>query len=101
MIKAIINGLLSLLMTIVNIVLLPINALIGTIFPDLTNYLSGALTLLANVANGIAFVANFMPPLFKTLVIITITTLMYYYTILWSYTLISKAWTLIQKIKFW
>lgn len=101
MIKAIINGLLSLLMTIVNIVLLPINTLIGSVFPNLADYLTGALTLLANVANGIAFVANFMPPLFKTLVIITITTLMYYYTILWSYTIIVKAWSLIKKIKLW
>lgn len=101
MIKAIINGLLSLLMTIVNIVLYPINSLIGAVFPNLAQYLSGALTLLANVANGIAYVANFMPPLFKTLVVITITALMYYYTMLWSYTLISKAWSLIQRIKFW
>lgn len=101
MIKAIINGLLTLLMSVVNLVLTPINALIGSIFPGLGQYISGALTLLANLGNGIAFVCNFMPPLFKGLVVITLTTLMYYYTILWSYTLISKAWTLIQKVKFW
>lgn len=101
MIKALINGLLTALMTLVNIVLLPINALIGAVFPNLSQYLSGALTLLANVGNGIAYVSNFMPPLFKGLVILTITTLMYYYTILWSYTVISKAWSLIQRIKFW
>lgn len=101
MFKLIMNGLLSLLMTIVNIVLAPINAIIGTLFPSLGQYISGVLNLLANLFNGIAYVSNFFPPLFKGLVIITLTTLIYYYTIYWTYTALSKAWTLIQKIKLW
>ena len=101
MIKAILNGLLTLLQAIIGIVLTPIDALMSNLWPDLANYILGAETLLANIGNGIAFVANFMPPLFKGLVILTLTTLMYYYTILWSYTVISKAWSLIQKVKFW
>ena len=101
MFKILMNGLLSLLMTIVNIVLTPINALIGTLFPNLSNYISGVMNLLAKLLNGIAYVSNFMPPLFKGLVIITLTTLIYYYMIYWSYTAISKAWALIQKIKLW
>lgn len=101
MFKLIMNGLLSLLMTIVNIVLAPINAIIRTLFPNLGQYISAVINLLANLLNGIAFVSNFMPPLFKGLVIITLTTLIYYYTIYWSYTALSKAWTLIQKIKLW
>lgn len=95
------NGLLSLLMSIIDIVLFPINSLISLLFPNLGQYISGVANLMANLLNGIAFVSNFMPPLFKGLVIISLTTLIYYYSIYWAYTTISKAWALIQKIKLW
>lgn len=101
MINAILNGLLNIIMGIAGLILLPINALIGYIFPDLSAYLSGITLLLANIANGIAFVASQMPPVFLRLVITALTFLIAYYQIYWSYTIISKAWTLIQRVKFW
>lgn len=88
-------------MGITSIVLTPINLLISGLFPDLGSYFSGVATLLANLANGIAFVGSQLPPMFKSLVIASLSVLIFYYQMYWSYTIISKAWSLIQRVKFW
>lgn len=101
MFKLLMNGLLSLLMGIVNIVLAPINAILGALFPDLGGYLIGVITFLGQLGSAISYISNLFPPLFKGLIVITLTTLIYYYTIYWTYTALYKAWSLIQKIKLW
>lgn len=67
MIKALINGIIKLLIMILNIVLLPINTLIENVFPSMSN----AITTFTNFINNIlgtnmVFFFQLLPPIFRT-----------------------------------
>lgn len=102
MIKALINGLLKLLLMILNIVLLPINALIENVFPDMANAIQTFTDFLNNIlGNNMVFFFHLLPPIFRSLLVIWFTFVISYYTIYYTYLAILKIWTIIQKIKFW
>lgn len=71
MIKSIINGIFSLIITIVNIVFLPINLAIDTLLPDVSNVLISIQTFLYLPTNCIGWLISLLhiPPLALTLII--------------------------------
>lgn len=102
MIKALINGILKLLIMILNIVLLPINALIENIFPDMASAIQTFTNFLNNVVgNNMAYFFHLFPPIFRNLLVIWFTFVIAYYSIYYTYKGILKIWEIIQKIKFW
>lgn len=103
MIRAIINGILSLVQGLINIILIPVNLLIEPLFPDsITNAISNFNTFLTTYVGGaIGWFSNLFPPIFKSLVGIALTFMIGYYAFVWTYTAIVKIWNVIQKIKFW
>lgn len=102
MIKAIINGLMSLVTSILDIVLLPVNALIENIFPDMSNAINTFSNFVSTYIGGsIGYFASILPPISRSIIILWFTFLISYYGVVWSYTAIIKIWNVIQKIKFW
>lgn len=102
MIKAIINGIMKLVTSIIDIVLLPVNALINNIFPDFSSALSTFNNFITNYIGGsLSYFSSILPPITKNVIIIWLTFLITYYGIVWSYTLIIKIFNVIKKIKFW
>lgn len=103
MFKLLMNGLLSLIQSIINIVLLPINLLIENLFPQsIVTAISNFNTFLNQyIGDGLGWFANLFPPIFRSLVVLALTFMIGYYTFVWSYTAIIKIWNVIQKIKFW
>ena len=102
MIKAILNGLMSLVTTVLDIVLLPVNALIENIFPDMSNAINTFSNFVSTYIGGsIGYFASILPPISRSIIILWLTFLITYYGVVWSYTLIMKIWNVIQKIKFW
>ena len=102
MIKAIINGIMSLVSTILDIVLLPVNTLIGNIFPDMSNAISTFTTFITTYVGGsLAYFSSILPPITRSIIVLWLTFLITYYGVVWSYALIMKIWNVIQKIKFW
>ena len=102
MIKAILNGILKMIMGVLNIVLLPINALIENIFPSMTNALSTFTDFVNNVLGSrLAYFFSILPPILRSLLVIWFTFVLAYYSIYYSYLAIIKIWGIIQKIKFW
>lgn len=102
MIKAIINGLMSLVSSILNIVLLPVNALIENIFPNMTNAINTFSNFVSTYIGGsLGYFASILPPISRSIIILWFTFLITYYGVVWSYTAIIKIWNVIQKIKFW
>lgn len=102
MIKAIINGIMSLVTSIINVVLLPINALIGNIFPDFSSAISQFNSFVQTYVGGsISYFASILPPITRNIIGIWLTFLVVYYGVVWSYTLVVKIYNVIQKIKFW
>lgn len=102
MIKAIINGLLKLIMSILNVFLLPINLLFENLFPDMTNALGTFNTFINTYVGGtLSYFFSILPPIFRGLLVIWFTFLISYYTIYYTYHGLIKIWGIIQKIKFW
>lgn len=102
MIKAIINGIMKLVTSIIDIVLLPVNALINNIFPDFSSALSTFNNFITNYIGGsLSYFSSILPPITKNVIIIWLTFLITYYGIVWTYTLIIKIFNVIKKIKFW
>ena len=102
MAKALMNVIMKLVTSVINIVLLPVNALIEPLFPQsLQTSISNFSTLLSRIGSTIAWFTNLLPPTFKSLLLLALSVTITYYTIAWSYTLIVKIYNVIQKIKFW
>lgn len=102
MIKALINGILNIVSWVVNLVLTPVNLLIANLFPDMNTAISNFNNVLNNyVGNTLSWVANFIPPLTKNMIILGITFMISYYGVIWTYTLTIKVFNIIRKIKFW
>lgn len=103
MINAIIQGILNVITGLINIVLLPINALVENLFPSsISSAIANFNTFLNQYVGGsIGWFSHLLPPIFKSLVGIALTFMIGYFTFVWSYTAIVKIWNVIQKIKFW
>lgn len=103
MFKILFNGILSVVKSLINIVLLPINALVESLFPSsIVNAIDNFNTFIYQYVGGsLSWFSNLFPPIFKSLVILSLTFMIAYFTFVWSYTAIIKIWNVIQKIKFW
>lgn len=103
MFKLLMNGLLSVLTGLINIILLPINALVEALFPNsIINAIGNFNTFVSTYLGGaLGWFGNLFPPIFKSLVVIALTFMIGYFTFVWTYTAIVKIWNVIQKIKFW
>lgn len=102
MIKAIINGLLNVIMSILNVFLYPINALFENLFPDMTNAINTFNQFVNDYVGGsLSYFFSILPPIFRSLLVLWITFLISYFTIYYTYQGMVKIWGIIQKVKFW
>lgn len=102
MIKAIINGILNILMKVIDIVLTPLNLLFDNVFPDVGNMISTFSTFVTRYVGGsLSYFFSLLPPIFKGLLITFITFVIAYYGIYYTYLAIKKIFDIIQKIKLW
>lgn len=102
MINAILNGILKVITTLLNVFLLPINLLVDSLFPDMTEAISHFNNFVTTyLGSPLSYFFNLLPPIFKSIVLLWLTFLVSYYTIYYSYLGIIKIWSVIQKIKFW
>ena len=102
MIKAILNGILSALTGIVNFLLTPLNALVSTVFPDMSNAIATFNNFVNNyLGNNLSYFLSMFPPTFKTLLVLFFTFCIGYYSFYFAYLGITKIFNIIQKVKFW
>lgn len=102
MIKLFFKLFLALITGIVNVFLLPVNALISNVFPDFT-------TLVANFTTGIqvfftdtvSYFGNFLPPLTKELILLYLSILLIHYTLSIGVHAIMKVIHVIKALKIW
>lgn len=102
MIKAILNGLLKALTSVLNILLLPVNALIENLFPNMANSIATFNSFVSQYVGGsLSYFFSILPPTFRGLLIIWLTFVVSYYSIYFVYLGIIKIFKIIQKVKFW
>ena len=102
MFKALLNGILNTIISFLNIVLTPINALFNNLFPNMATAISQFNSFVTTyIGNNLAWFWNLLPPIFRGLVGTWFTFVIAYYGIYFTYLGFMKIWNVIQKIKFW
>lgn len=102
MVKALLNGFLKMLISVVNLFLTPINLLFENLFPSMTSAINQFNTFVNTYVGGtLSYFFSILPPIFRGLLVTWLTFVVGYYTIHFTYTTAIKVWGIIQKIKFW
>ena len=102
MAKAIFNVLFSVIKTVLNILLAPINLLVVNLFPDFSSLISNFNSFVSTyIGSGIGYFSSILPPISKNIILLYLTFLISYYTITYSAHAIIKIFKIIQRIKFW
>lgn len=105
MAKAILQSLLTFIATFVNILLAPIDLMVGALFPSLgtweTNFLSYYAIVKSYLTPRVGYFLYYIPPYTKYAIIIFINVAIIYYTTTLTLHLIIKIFKIIQNIKIW
>lgn len=102
MINAILNGLLTAISSLLNILLLPINLLFENLFPDLSTYIGTFNTFVETYLGGsLGYFGSMFPPIFKGLLVAWFSYVATYYSVRFIYNNSIKLFNVIQKLKFW
>lgn len=105
MIGALLSGLfnliLTLLSTVVQIVLLPLNLLFSGVFPDLTDKIQDVVQGFADAMSGLSWAISVIPPIIRTTLLFIFGIEVSLFVILKSTRMTAKLWKVIQKLKLW
>lgn len=91
----------SVVFSIIQIICLPLNALFNNVFPDLSSWISNVNTVLRSALSGFSWAFSIIPPAVRTLVAVILPVEAALLVIFKSTHLTSKAWSILQKLKFW
>lgn len=101
MIKAILNVLINLIATIIQIVCWPINSLISAALPDMSNKILSITNTFNSVFDSITWAIGLIPaPIIEVLLFVLLVEVAKH-TIFVSTHVLVKVWNVFQKIKFW
>lgn len=95
------NFLLTIIMTIVQLICMPINALFEGVFPDFSNWLTNIQNGLNSAFSGISWAISIIPPMMRDALLFIFTIELAMLAIMKSSHATSKAWSILQKLKFW
>lgn len=101
MAKAIFEVLFKVIVGITNIFLLPINALVVNLIPNLGNLINTFNDNVLLVGNGLSYFSSMLPPTTKTCITIYLTFLITYYGISYTVHGVLKVIQIIKAIKVW
>lgn len=105
MAKAILQALLSFIATFVNIILSPIDLIIGTLFPSLstweTSFVSYYGIVEGYLSSRVGYFLSYIPPYTKNAIYIFLGVALVYYTTTLTLHLIIKIFRIIKNIKIW
>lgn len=102
MFKALFNVLFGVITGIVNIVLTPINALVSTLLPDVSDMVGTFNIVLDNyIGDGVTYFFSILPPNCRAFIIVYLTFMISYYTISISVHGFIKVYAIIKNIKIW
>lgn len=101
MFKLLFNGLTSILANILSIICWPINQVITSIVPDLSEKITYITDNLSYIFSGLTWAISILPPVIVTTLLFILTLEVAKHTIFTSTHALIKVWNLIQKIKFW
>lgn len=101
MFKALFNIIINLLATVIQIAVLPINAIITSALPDLSSKITEVTNTLNSAFTSISWALSLVPPQIINTLLFILTIEIAKHTIYVSTHTLIKVWNLFQKLKFW
>lgn len=101
MFKILLDILLGLVATIIQIVVWPINALMSNFLPDISTAILNVTTTLTSVFNGMSWAISGIPTTLKVTLLFMLGIEIAKHTIFNNTYMLTRVWTIFQKIKFW
>lgn len=101
LITALFSFILEVVMTLVQIICLPLNLLFENVFPDFSTHLTTINSALTTAYSGLSWAISIIPPTVRTVLLFIFTIELSILVIMRSTALTSKVWKILQKIKFW
>ncbi|MBQ3021685.1 MAG: hypothetical protein IJD92_05640 [Bacilli bacterium] len=95
------NFLLTIIMTIVQLICLPLNALFENVFPDFSSKLESINSGLTVAYSSLSWAISIIPPMVREVLIFIFTIELSMLAIMKSTHLTAKVWNILQKLKFW
>lgn len=101
LITAFFNFLLTIIMSVVQLICLPLNALFNGIFPDFSSYVNKIYSALNVAFSGLSWAVSLIPPGVRETILFIFTIELSILVIMRSSHMTAKVWNLLQKLKFW
>lgn len=95
------NLIINLLATLIQLICTPVNAIVATALPDVSNWLITASNGLVNIVNSMTWAIGLIPPAVKEVIAFVLVVEIAKHTIFMSTHVLTKVWTVMDKIKFW
>lgn len=101
MFKALFNGIINLLATILQVIVWPINQVIEATLPDISEQIVSVTSTFTSVFDCLGWAVGLIPTPIQIVLIFIITCEIAKHTIFTSTHTLIKVWNVLQKIKFW
>lgn len=101
LISAFFNFLLTIIMSIVQLICLPLNALFNNVFPDFSDKIASIGEALTIAFENISWAISIFPPMVRETLLFIFTIELSILLIMRSSHMTSKVWSILQKLKFW
>lgn len=101
LISALFNFILTIIMSIIQLICLPLNALFNGIFPDFTDKIDLIQEGLDTAYSSLSWGINIIPPTCRSTLLFIFTIELSILVIMRSTKMTSRVWTILQKLKFW
>ena len=101
LITALFNFILKIVMSIVQLICLPLNALFSNVFPSFDNYIEIINNGLNSAFNSLSWAISIIPPMVRQVLLFIFTIELSIVLIMRSTKLTAKVWNILQKLKFW
>lgn len=101
LISAFFNFLLTIIMTIVQLICTPLNLLFEGIFPDFSDKLASISSALNIAFGSVGWAISIVPPMVRSTLLFIFTIELSMLAIMKSTHATSRVWKILQKLKFW
>lgn len=101
MFKALFTIILNMIASVIQLVCWPVNALIESTMPNLSNNILQVTNTLNTVFDAMTWALGLVPPIIVETLLIIVAIEIAKHTIFVSTHMLLKVWNLFQKIKFW
>lgn len=101
LITALFNFILTIVMTIIQLICTPLNALFSSVFPDFSAKLTSITSALNVAFSAISWAINIVPPFIREILSFIFLIELSLLAIMKSTHATARVWKILQKLKFW